>query len=589
MSNKELARLLRNVAASYTIKDEKKFHFQIVAYINAADTIQGLSTEVEDYYKQDKLKEIPGIGTTLKSRLEELFKTGKVSHFEWAMEGISPAVFPLLSIPSFGPKKAYKLVMEFGFKNPDTVIDDLEKVAKEGKIAPIAGFGEKSQSDVLRAISEYRKGMGKTTRMALPFAQEVADKMVDYMKECKEVERIEPLGSLRRQMPTIGDIDLAIASDNPKSVLEHFVSYPFIERIIEKGEVSASILTSGGKQVDLLIQPPSCFGSLLQHFTGSKNHNVHLRELALKKGLSLSEYGSKNAKDKSQPIKEYSTEEAFYEAIGLEWVPPEMREDEGEIELAEKHKLPKLVELKDIKGDFHLHSSYPIEPSHDLGHNSFEEMIDVARNLGYEYLGFAEHNPSMAKHTPEKIYEILKKRDENIEQIKSNTKDVRIFKLLETDILSNGDLAIDDKSLDLLDATIVSIHSVFSMDKKQMTERVIKGLSHKKAKILAHPTGRLINEREGYDLDWDVIFEFCRKNNKALEINSWPNRLDLSGDLIRKAIENNVKLVIDTDSHASWQMKFQRYGVSMARRGWATKSDILNTLAYNDLKEWFNK
>lgn len=589
MSNQEIAKLLRNVAASYTIKDEKKFHFQIVAYQNAADVINGLTKEVKDYYKENKLEEISGIGQTLMSRLEELFKKGNVSHFEWALKGIPEAVFPLLDVPSFGPKKAYRLVKEFNLKNPNMVLDDLEKIGKNGKIAPLKGFGEKSQADILRAIEEFRQGAGKTTRMTLPYAQEIADKIVEYMKTCQAVIRIEPLGSLRRQVATIGDIDLAVSSNNPKAVLDHFTAYSYIERIIEKGGISASILTSGGKQIDLLIQPPESFGSLLQHFTGSKNHNVHLREFALKKRLSLSEYGIKNLGDKNKSLKTYPTEEGFYQAIGLQWIPPEMREDQGEIELSENNNLPKLVEVNDIKGDLHLHSNYPIEPSHDLGQNSFDEMLIKARELKYEYLGFSEHNPSQAKHTSEKIYEILKKRDEKIEQIKSEIKNVRIFKLLETDILPNGNLAIDDRSLDLLDGTIVSIHSVFNMNKEDMTKRVIAGLSHKKAKILAHPTGRLLNNRSGYELDWEKIFDYCKKYDKALEINSWPDRLDLPDSLVKQAVENDIKMVINTDSHAASQMDLVHFGVSVARRGWATENDILNTLSYNEFLNWLTK
>jgi DNA polymerase (family 10) len=586
MSNQEIAKLLRNVAAAYTIKDERKFHFQIVAYQNAAETISGLTKELKDYYKEGRLEEIPGIGQTLMSRLQELFEKGKVSHFEWALKGIPQSVFTLLDVPSFGPKKAYRLASEFKLKKPETVLDDLEKIAKANKIAPLKGFGEKSQADILRVIAEFRVGAGKTTRMTLPYAQEVADKMVSYMKTCKAVVRIESLGSLRRQVATIGDIDLAASSNDPKSVLDHFTAYPYVERIIEKGDVSSSILTSGGKQIDLLVQPPERFGSLLQHFTGSKGHNVRLRDLALKKGLSLSEYGIKYLKEKKQPTKPFDTEEKFYGAIGLTWIPPEIRENLGEIELAERDKLPKLIELTDIRGDLHLHSNYPIEPSHDLGKNSFEEILEEANRLGYEYIGFSEHNPSQAKHSPEKIYEILKKRNEKIEQLKSDIKNVRMFKLLETDILPNGDLAIDKKSLEILDATIVSVHSVFNLSKEDMTKRVLAGLSHPKTKILAHPTGRLLNDRPGYELDWEKIFDFCKKNDKALEINSWPDRLDLPDSIIRLAVSAGVKMVIDTDSHAVWQMTLMKYGVSIARRGWATKNDILNTLSYNELLDW---
>ncbi len=589
MSNREITKLLRNVAAAYTIKDEKKFRFQIIAYHKAAETVSNLTTEISDLYKDNKLNTLPGIGTTISSHLEELFKKGEVKQFNWALSGISEAVFPLLDIPSFGPKKAYKLVNKFNLKNPKTVIDDIEKMGKTGKIAKLEGFGEKSQSDILRAISEFRLGKGKTTRMTLPYAMEIAEKLVSYLRKSKDVIRAEPLGSLRRRMPTVGDIDIAVATNEPEKVIEHFTSYPNIDRIIEKGGATSSILVSGGTQIDLMTQPPQSFGSLLQHFTGSKNHNVHLREFALKKGLSLSEYGiKKKARDGKWKREEFVTEEQFYHGIGIEWIPPEIREDTGEIELAAENKLPTLIEENDIKGDLHLHSSFPIEPSHDLGKNSMQEMIIKAKELKYEYLGFSEHNPSISKHTNTQIYSLIKRRNEEIEQLLESNKSFHIFKLLETDILPNGDLAIDEKSLDILDASIVSIHSVFNMNKEKMTERVIKGLSHKKAKILAHPTGRMLNEREGYELDWDKIFEFCKKYNKALEINSWPGRLDLPYQIVKMAVESEVKMVINTDSHSVWQMDLEKFGVSTARKGWAKKSDILNSLSYNEFAKWLS-
>lgn len=589
MSNQQIAKLLKNVATSYIIKDENKFRFQIIAYQRAADTISNLTGELKDYYKENKLNELPGIGNTIKSHLIELFKKGRVSHFEWVLKDIPQSVFVLTDIPTFGPKKAYKLVKEFNLKNPDTAVDELEKIATKGKIASLPGFGEKSQADIIRAISEFKQGKGKTVRMTLPYAFEISEKLISYLKECPEVKKAEVLGSLRRRSPTVGDIDIAVATSNPKKVIDYFVDYPHKERVIEQGNISASLLVSGGRQVDLLIQAPESFGSLLQHFTGSKNHNIALRELALKKGLSLSEYGIKDLKNKRSDIQKYDSEEKFYKAIGLDFISPELRENNGEIEACLNHNLPKLVELNDLKGDLHIHSNYPIEPSHDLGRDTMEVMLKKAQDLNYNYLGFSEHNPSQAKHTNGKIYEILKKRNENIEQIKSDNKSVQIFKLLEIDILPNGHLAIDNKSLDLLDGAIVSIHSVFSMNKDDMTKRVINGLSHKKAKILAHPTGRMLNERPGFELDWEKIFEFCKKHNKALEINSWPQRLDLSDNIIKLTVDNNIKMIINSDSHSVSEMTNQKYGIFMARRGWAKKNDILNTLSYNEFIQWLKK
>ena len=584
MGNQEIARLFRNVAAAYSIKDPRKFYFQALAYQKASETIANSTTEIKDLYQEGRLQDMPGIGVTIRARLEELFKKGSVAHFKTVLKDIPEAVFVLMNIPSIGPKKAYKLAVKLSLNNPKTAIEDLISKAKNHEIAKIDNFGEKSEQDILRSLIEYKEGKGKVTRMVLPFAMEIADKILNYLRQSPAVTKAVPLGSLRRMMSTVGDIDIAVATDKPQEVIKYFTNYPYIDRIIEKGPTSASILTSGGKQVDLMTTAPDGFGALLQHFTGSKNHNVRLREYALTKKLSLSEHGIKDLTNNQ--LKKFPTEEKFYESLGMDWIPPEIREDTGEIELAIKHDLPKLIELSDIKGDLHLHSSFPIQPSHDLGFSDAKEMVEFAQKLKYKYVGFSEHNPSVSKHTKDEIYSLIARRNEHIEQIKSRIKDVRIIKMLEIDILASGDLAVDDKSMELLDGAIVSIHSSFSTNKQEMTKRVLQGLSHPKAKILAHPTGRILNERPGYELDFEQIFDFCKKNNKALEINSWPQRLDLPDSLIREAIKNGVKLVIDTDSHEVHQMTLMKYGVETARRGWASKSDIINTLSYSEFSEW---
>jgi DNA polymerase (family X) len=587
VTNAEIAKLLNNVAAAYSIQDEKKYRFQILAYQKAADAIESTSTEIKELLKEGTFEDLPGVGPSIRRHVEELLKTGKVKHFEDVLSKIPSSVFPLLDVPSIGPKKAYRLVSEFNLENPNTVMQDLLKIAQSGKIAILAGFGEKSEKDVIRAFEEYKLGKGKTTRMVLPYASELAKKMIKYLLESEEVDEAQPLGSLRRRKSTIGDIDIAVASKNPKEVLEYFTKYPHTERIIEKGARTAAILTSGGRQIDLMIEEPSGFGALLQHFTGSKDHNVHLREIALSKGYSLSDYGLKKKNSTDNKIIQFRTEEDLYKKLNMTWIPPEIRENTGEIELAQKDKLPDLVQLSNIKGDFHIHSSYPIEPSHDMGHNSMEEMLENAIELGYKYLGFSEHNPSISKHSNAQVVKILEKRKNFINNLSEKFKKIKLFSLLETDILPNGNLAIDDNALSLLDGTIVSIHSNFDTDRKKMTERVLKGLSNPKAKILAHPTGRLLNQRTGYELDWNRVFDFCRENNKALEINAWPLRLDLPDNLVREAVKKQVKLIINTDSHATDQMKLMEFGVYVARRGWATTRDIINTMEYNEVVKWF--
>ncbi len=588
MSNKEIAKLLRNVAATYAIKDEKKYRFQIIAYQKAADALDASTAEIKNLIQENSIENIPGIGPSIKQHLVELIKTGKVKHFETIMEGIPPAVFPLLDVPTFGPKKSFKLVSHFKLHDPETVIDDLKKVAESGVIASLEGFGQKSQEDIIQALTSYKNGLTKSVRMTLPYASELAEKIISYMKQSKAVKEIYPLGSLRRRRDTIGDVDLAVSTDKAQEVIKHFISYPYKEQIIEEGDVSAGLIVSGGKHIDLMVMAPDKFGSLLQHFTGSKNHNVHLRELALKKGLSLSERGIKDLK--TEKLETFTNEKDFYNYLGLDLIPPEIREDTGEIEKAANHTLPILLEKKDMKGDFHLHSSFPIEPSHDLGKNSIEEMTKKALELGYSYIGFSEHNPSNSKHTEKDILSLIEARNKEIDRVKKMVRDkVHIFYSMETDILPDGSLALPESALNTLDFTLVSIHSVFSMDREKMTKRVLKGLSHPKAKVLTHPSGRLINQRSGYELDWNTLLTFCKEQNKALEINAYPSRLDLTDEIVRKAVDKNVMLVINTDSHAVDQMNLMEYGVSVARRGWATKLNILNAKSYNEVVNWLKK
>lgn len=586
MTNKEISKLLRNVAASYAIQNEKKYRFQILAYQKAADSIESLTTELKDLHTDSALDKIPGIGESIKNHIQELFTTGEVTHFNTILSKVSPAVFPLLDIPTFGPKKAFKIVNAFNLNSPETVIDEVYKLAESGKIAQLEGFGEKSQSDIKRAIDEYKLGKSKSSRMVLAYASEIAQTILAYLNKNPNVIKAFPLGSLRRMKSTIGDVDIAVSSNNPQDVLEYFTKYPYKDRVIERGEITASIILSGNKQVDLMVLKPEMTGSLLQHFTGSKEHNVALREYAIKKGYSLSEKGIKLRNGK---LKTFTDESDFYNYLGIDWIPPEIRENKGEIEAAIKHKLPHLVESKDIKGDLHTHSNFPIQPSHDLGKDTMEDMLLKAKKLKYEYLGFSEHNPSIGNHTEKEIYSILIERNKKIEQLRKSNKYVRIINLLEVDILASGELALSDRCLELLDMTIVSIHSSFKTPKKQMTDRIIKGLSHPKARIFAHPSGRLINQREPYEVDWQRLFDFAKKNNKILEINSWPTRLDLDDTLVMEAKKMGIKFAINTDSHALNHMDNMKYGVAVARRGWCEKEDIINTWSYNKLMDFISK
>jgi DNA polymerase (family 10) len=613
MTNNEVAKLLRNIAAAYEIKGENIF--RINAYRNAAEAVSHSTVEIRDLWKQNKLSTVSGVGPAIASHLDELFKTGKVKHFADVCKNMPQAMFTLMDIPGFGPKKAYRLANEFKL-SARKAIDELYKAARSGKIAILEGFGDKSQEDIIEAIERFKKGHVRESRMPLPYAYVLAEDVINYLKENKKVLEAVPLGSLRRMVSTIGDIDIAISTNDPDAVVNWFVDYPKKEEIIEKGSSGATISVQGGKNIDLRVQSPGKFGAMLQYFTGSKSHNIKLREYALKQGLSLSEYGIKplnktknlklrtnlpvgkagNYNGKSR-IYGYATEEEFYDAIGLPWIPPEIREDSGEIEASLREiqgkpdGLPHLVDYNDIKGEFHIHSNYDLEPSHDLGTSELETILENARNLGYEYVGISDHNPSISNHTEEQIITIMKRRKEYFEQIMLKTKYVRVklFTMMEIDILPEGKLAIPEAAFNFLDAAIVSVHSVFNLNKGKMTERVIKGLRHPKVKIIGHPTGRLLGKREGYEIDWSRLFKFCHAYDKAIEINSCPDRLDLPDVLVREAIREKVKLVVNTDSHNAAQMEMIRYGVSVARRGWAQKSDIINTLPYEKVKEWLLK
>ena len=594
LTNSEIAELLRSVAAAYQLKDEEKNRFRIIAYQRAADAVEHLSSEAKDLWDDGKLSDVAGIGASINQHLNEIFKTGKSKHFNSVVKGLSPAIFELMKVPGIGVKTAFKLVEELKISNKDP-ISDLEKKAKQGKIATLQRMGENSQEAILKSIKEIK---GRTVRLLLPYAAQIAQEVISWLSKNGQVKRADALGSLRRKASTVGDIDIAAATDKPLQVLEHFTKYPKTERVLEKGTRTASIIISGAKQIDLMVESPQAYGALLQHFTGSKHHNIALREFALKKGLSLFDYGIYIKKKGKKILKKIATEENFYDFLGMDWIPPELREDTGEIEAALRSSqarggklggLPELVELNDIKADLQIHSSFNIETSHDLGDSSMKEIVKKGNQLGYEYLAFTEHNPSKSKHSQKQIVELIKKKREAIEEInyslKENSKNSvkKVFNSLEVDILPSGKLPVPEEGLELLDFALVSIHSSFRLSRENMTRRVLLALANPKVKIFAHPTGRKLNQREGVELNWQEIFEFCQKNKKWLEINAEPMRLDLPETLVKEAVKKGVKLTLGTDAHHVDSMDNMEYGISVARRGWAEKGNIINS---NNLEEF---
>jgi DNA polymerase (family X) len=590
MTNLEIGELLRKIAAAYQILGENRF--KIIAYERAADSIEHLTSDAKDLWDDGKLSEIPGVGTTMLKHLNDLFSTGRVKHFEEVLNKLPGSVYPLLKIPGIGPKKAYKLVTLLNLTSDKTVVDDITQAALSHQIAGFEGFGTKSEADILANIELYKKGAVKQNRMVLPEADSIAQTLIEYLYQGPKIARVDVLGSLRRGVSTIGDIDIAVQTEKPKPVIDHFIKFPH-QSLIEQGLTGASVLLTNGHQVDMRVQTKKSYGSMLQYFTGSKNHNIKLRSFALDHGLSLSEYGIKNVK--SGKLKQIADETSFYKTIGLQWIPPELREDKGEIEVARNNALPILVEEKDIKGDLHIHTSYDLSSSHDLGANNILEILRKADDLSYEYIGISDHNPSIGDHSENQICEIMKRRKEYYEQqyysyTKSTHRVKKMFIMLEVDILPDGELALPYKAFQYVDAVIVSIHSSFAQNRELMTKRVVKALtSHPKIRIMGHPTGRLLGRREGYELDWNQIFSVCKVHQIALEINAHPVRLDLPDLLVYDAVKIPIPLCIDTDAHAIDQMTMMKYGVTVARRGWATKNDIRNTLGYNDFTRWLLK
>ncbi len=577
-SNKKVSRLLKSIATAYLLKNENRF--KIIAYERAADVVDHLAREIKDTWQKKKLEEIPGIGKAIASYLDEYFRKGHSKHFDFVLRGIPETVFILMEVPTIGPKKAFKLVEELRLNKKETVIEDLKKACLKNKVAEIPSFGEKSQKDILESVRIYEERSIKEERMILPYAFSIAQDIITYLKKNPSVKRVDALGSLRRMVSTIGDVDLAIVCDDKvcSKVIDYFIHYPKTIKIDNTGAKKASIIVPPNVRIDLRIQEKKSYGSMLQYFTGSKAHNIKLREYALKKGLSLSEYGIK----KGSKIKEFDDEESFYKFLDLQYIPPEIREGTNEIDIARKNKIPKFVELKDIKGDLHIHSSYNLQPSHDLGEHDVDEMFKKGKSMEYEYVGFAEHNPKSSLIDTE-VVAILKKRKAYIEK---KLFGKQYFIGLEADIFPNGHIALPKEAVRYVDYLVVGVHSVFNLNNKEMTMRVLEALKNPKVKILAHPTGRYFGKREGFDLEWEKIFEMCKKNNIALEVNAWPERLDLPDVLVREAVNYGVKLIVNTDAHEITHMHNMLYGVAVARRGWSTKKDIINTDSYGEFKKW---
>lgn len=567
--NGELANLLFEFA---DVLELKGVEWKPKAYRRAARSVESLSEPVESLYKkggEKALKALPGVGEHIAKKIEEFLKTGRIKEYEVEKKSLPKKIESLLHVRGLGPKKIMLLYKKKGIGN----VEELKRAAKKGELRAIAGFGEKSEKELIRNLEILKEGQERhLLGSGLPVAREIQDSL-----KKSGAKIVELAGSLRRMRETVGDIDLLVIDDNPKKIMNSFTSLPQVKRILERGETRSSVILNNGVQADVRVLRKESFGAAWMYFTGSKEHNVALRELAIKKGLKLSEYGLFK-KDKFTAGK---TEKEVYQKLGLDWIPPELRENQGEIDAAKKGALPNLVNISDIKGDLHVHSVW------SDGANSIEEMAVAAKKLGYEYIAMTDHSKSQRIANGMDVKR-LKKYFEEIKRVEKKVG-IRIFKSSEVDILSDGSLDYDNEILKEMDLVIAAIHSGFKSSSEDMTKRILKAFENPYVSVFVHPTGRLIGERDPYAFDFEKIAKTAAKKGIALEVDSYPSRLDLKDKMIRDAIGFGCKISISTDSHAVPHLNFMELGVAQARRGWAEAKDIINTRSLSDFKKFLRR
>jgi len=572
MKNTAIAKVFQDMADLLELKGENVF--KIRAYQRAARTIEHLPKEIEIMLQEgEDLQTIPGVGEAIAKKTIELVSTGKLHVYEELKSQFPEGITKLLEIPGIGPKTANRLSTELGIKS----VDDLEQAIKDGRVAGLFRLGDKTADNILQQIQAMRR---KDQRIPIGEALPVVDEVLGALRPLPGVKNLTAAGSLRRFRETVGDIDLMGTADNPEEVINAFVNLPQIREVLAKGPTKASVILPGGLQADLRMVEHDSFGSLLQYFTGSKQHNITLRTREQKKGLKLSEYGITDVK--TDKLEKFATEEAFYRRLGLQYIPPEIREDHGEIDLAEQGKVPKLVELSDIKGDIHVHTDW------SDGRDSIEDMAKAAKSLGYQYLAITDHSAGrgIAHGLSE---ERLKKQIEEVKRLNEQLKGIRIFTGTEVDIRADGSIDLPDKLLVDLDVVVAAIHSAMNQSQEQITRRILGAIENPHIDAIAHPTCRLLGEREPVAVDMEAVFRAAIKYNKALEINAMPSRLDLKDIHIYRARELGVKLIMGTDSHSTAHLGFMRFGIGIARRGWCQPKDILNTKPTKEMLAFLRK
>ena len=568
MKNFEVARLFDLMADLLEIKNENLF--RIRAYRRAAQNLESLTEDVEALAEQGRLDDIPGIGPDLAGKIVEYLKTGRMKDVEAARKGIPAGVVELMNVPGVGPKTARLLYEKEGIKS----IGRLEELARAGKLRGLPGIQAKTEKNILKGIEIVKKGQ---ERMSLGKALPLAQELVRVLGHLAEVEQIDVAGSIRRRKDTIGDIDILVTSSSPARVMDAFVSLPQVAEVLEKGSTKASIRHREGIQVDLRVMEPECFGAALVYFTGSKQHNIRIREMAMKKGLKISEYGV--FKESTGRRAAGATEEEVYAAVGLPWIPPELREDSGEIEAALEGELPALIETADIRGDLHCHTNA------SDGHHSIEALVTAAVKRGYEYVVVSDHSKSATVARGLSAEEMLV-HARKIRAVQKKFKDITVLAGAECDILPDGSMDYPDAVLAKLDLVVAAVHGRFKQPKSEMTLRICKALRNPYVNILSHPTGRLLGERGPYDGDLDQVFSTAAQHGKAIEINSHPQRLDLNDVNARRARELGAPIAISTDAHVLDQLETIQLGVATARRAWIEKAEVVNTWPAKKLIAW---
>lgn len=561
MKNQEIAKILYDMADRFSMDGVA---FKPYAYRKAADVLVSEKEDIESVYQRGGLKELesmPGIGKHIALKIEEYIKTGKIKQYELLKRQIPADIEELTKVEGVGPMTARTLYEKLNVKN----IKDLKRAAEEHKIAPLFGFGDKKEQAILEGIGFLSKNEG---RVSIVVAITETKRIIDYLKAMPEVDNISIAGSLRRMKETVGDIDILVSSKNSSKVMDYFIKMPGVQKVWGKGKTKTSVRMDRGYNVDLRVVPKSSFGSALQYFTGSKEHNIALRRVAITKGLKLNEYGVFKGSKKIAG----ETEQAVYSALGVDWIPPELREGLGEL----NSKLPNLINYNDIKGDLHCHTNW------SGGFNSIEEMARKAMSLNYSYIGITDHTKYLRIENglDEKR---LKEQRKEIDLVNKKIK-INILQGCEANILADGSIDIKDSALKELDFVIAGIHSHFKLSRDQMTKRMIKAMSNPYVDIISHPTGRIIGKRAEYEIDLDKILAVAKETDTILEINANPSRLDLNDINIRKAVKAGVKMIINTDAHEERHMDLMNLGVAQARRGWASKADIVNT---KDLTTYF--